>query len=237
MIHIAVAEDDAESREKFRLYLDRYREEKKTELEVTFFQDGLELTEDYRPIYSVLLLDIEMPHLNGIEAARIIRKTDQEVVILFITNMARYAIRGYEVQALDFVLKPVSYYAFAMKLDKALSFVMARRQEENLLVSTEDGLRRIPAGSITFLEVVSHRLLIHTTEGTFYSRETLSDMEEKLKNQNFVRCNKGYLVNLKHVALVKKDTVVVGGQELLISRRKKEEFMKALTDYYGGGRI
>ena len=236
MFHIAVAEDDPESREKLKGYLDRFQREKNIELETSFFADGLDLTDDYRPVFQVLLLDIEMPHLDGLEAARRIREVDQDAVILFITNMARYAIRGYEVQAMDFVLKPVSYFAFAMKMDKALAMVTSRRQD-GLLVTTEDGIRKVAASDITFLEMQSHRLLIHTTEGTFTSRETLQAMEEKLRGHGFVRCNKGYLVNLKQISLVKKDTVIVGGQELLISRRKKEEFMKALTDYYGGGMV
>ena len=234
MFHIAVVEDEEESRELLRRYLEKYRKEKGTELEMTFFRDGLELTENYRPIYQILLLDIEMPHMDGLTAARFVRQADEEVVIIFITNMARYAIRGYEVQALDFVLKPVSYFAFSMKLEKALAKVASRKQE-SLMLPTEEGFRRVQTEDITFMEVVSHRLLVHTTTETYSSRETLNRMEELLKNRNFVRCNKGYLVNLRQVSLVKKDSVVVGGQELLISRRRKEEFLKALMDFYGGG--
>lgn len=119
MVRIAIAEDDPAYRATLEEYLDRYRRENGLEAEVTTFSDGLALTEGYRPVYDLLLLDIEMPNLDGMSAAEKIRSSDPEVVIIFITNMAQYAIKGYQVDALDYVLKPVSYAAFAFKLKKA----------------------------------------------------------------------------------------------------------------------
>ncbi len=234
MIEIAVAEDDQGCTRRLQDYLTRYGEERGEKLNVACFSNGAELVRDYRPSWDVILLDIEMPEMDGMTAARRIREVDSEVVILFITNMGQYAIRGYEVEALDFLLKPVSYFAFSLKLDKAL--VHARsRQTKSLMVPQGDGLRRLAVRDICYIEVSLHRLHIHTTDGVYLVPGSLNDIEGQLAGEPFARCNKGYLVGLRHVKLVKGDTVLVGGDELLISRRKKKEFLQAVTDYYGGG--
>lgn len=235
MFRIAIAEDDEDCARQLREYLERYGRENGEELEIRWFPDGMELAEEYRPVYDLLLLDIEMPHLDGMTAARKIRCVDSEVLILFITNMAKYAISGYEVEALGFMLKPVNYFSLSVKLKKAFSYLHSRAQK-SLMIPTKDGMQKISAAEIRYAEVTDHRLQIHTTQGVCTMRGTLQELEEALEGQHFARCNKGYLVNLRHIQLIKSDRVVMaGGDELLISRRKKEEFLLAVTEYYGKG--
>ena len=119
MIRVAIVEDEAEIREQLMGYVQRYTRQYGTAFEVKTFADGLEILEDYRPAYDLILLDIEMKHLDGMETARRIRELDPEVMLVFITNMAQYAIKGYAVGALDYVLKPVPYFAFSQQLRKA----------------------------------------------------------------------------------------------------------------------
>lgn len=234
MVRIAIAEDDPSYRATLEDYLDRYRRENGLEAEVTTFSDGLALTEGYRPVYDLLLLDIEMPLLDGMTAAEKIRAVDEKVLIIFITNMAQYAIKGYQVDALDYVLKPVSYYAFAMKLKKALR-ILADRTGKQLLLSAGGNLQRLSSAELYYAEVADHQLHYHTAQGDFTATGTLRELERELAGEPFVRCNSCYLVNLAHVSGVKKDVAVVDGRELKISRPKRKEFLQALSDYYGGG--
>ena len=234
MIRVAIVEDDPKSVELLRSYLAHYEREAGVKADVTVYTDGAEAVDHYTPIYDVLLLDIEMPRLDGMTAAGWIRAVDPDVIIIFITNMAKYAIKGYEVGALDFVLKPVTYFAFALKMDKVVATLKSREQH-SLLVPTEDGVLRLSTRDITYIEVIDHQLQIHTEHKVYTMPGTLTGMEETLAGASFARCNKGYLVNLRHVAEIKGNSVVVGGAELLISRRRREEFLAAVSAYYGGG--
>ena len=113
MTRIAIVEDEAAVREQLAGYVQRYTRQYGTPFEVTEFADGMEILEDYRPQFDIIFLDVEMKHLDGMETARRIRERDGGVLIVFITNMAQYAIRGYAVGALDYVLKPVPTLRFA----------------------------------------------------------------------------------------------------------------------------
>ena len=114
MIRIAVVEDEKESQEQLVSYISRYEKESEKKFEVTVFSDGMDIVENYDPVWDIIFMDIRMKHLDGMQAAEKIRKYDPAVVLIFITTMAQYAIRGYEVDALDFVLKPVAYAQFSM---------------------------------------------------------------------------------------------------------------------------
>ena len=233
MIRVAIVEDEAEIREQLMGYVQRYTRQYGTAFEVKNFADGLEILEDYRPAYDLILLDIEMKHLDGMETARRIRELDPEVMLVFITNMAQYAIKGYAVGALDYVLKPVPYFAFSQQLQK-VEAQLRRRTRHYLAVPVEGGLRRLDTSCIYYIESEGHRVHFYTEEGDFAAPGALKALEEKLADRPFARCNSGYLVNLAQVQAVQQNTVEVGPYELQVSRPKRKSFLAALTDYIGG---
>lgn len=233
MLHIAMVEDEELYITQMQEFIQRYGEESGESIQFSVFRDGAEILQQYRPIYDIIFLDIEMPGVDGMSAAEEIRKCDGDVVLLFITNMAQYAIRGYAVGALDFVLKPLNYTTFTLKLKRAIT--RARQRESGkVLLSLHEGVKRLETRQIYYVEVQNRMLHYHTDEGIFSLRGTMQSAEKELGPHHFVRCNHWYLVNLRHVTEMRKDTVVVAGDELEVSRRSKTAFLTALTNYMGG---
>ncbi len=160
MIHIAIVEDDPECARTLRSYLSAFEKEANERFAVSEFADGLAFIGDYRSKYDLVLMDIDMPHLNGLAAAKKLRKVDESAVIIFITNMAQYAIRGYEVDALDFLVKPITQSLLSAKLHKALRKIK-NLQNKKLFLYTEDSVRCISVRDIRYIEVREHLLTYH----------------------------------------------------------------------------
>ncbi len=232
MIKIAVAEDDLQYAKQLKQYIAQFEKEYSRKLEVTFYPDGADLIKDYESQYDILLLDIEMPKLDGMATARAIREVDSDVMILFITNMAQYAIHGYEVDAMDYILKPISYFPFSQRLERALG-KLSKREKHHLVINVKGGSKKIDIKDICYIESQKHNLTIHTAEEVYIISGTMKEMEEKLLMHHFFRCNKGYLVSLHHVDGILDGCAVVNGEHLLISRGRKNEFMEALADFMG----
>ena len=231
MLHIAIAEDESIFAQQLEQSLMRFGEENQIEMRLAFFSNGASLVESFTSEWDLLLLDVEMPGMDGISAAHCIRERDPEVFIIFITNLAQYAIRGYEVDALDYMLKPVNYYSLAMKLKKVLHLL--RRKDNRSIILNRDGeLVRIPLSHLYYVEVFSHQLRYHTSEGEFtqIGSRSLSTVEKDLSGSGFARCHSSYLVNLRCVDVVGNDTVQVAGETLPVSRKRRKDFLQALLN-------
>lgn len=232
--NIAIVEDEVEEAEILRSYFARYTQEYGTTFTVTHFGSAEAFLNRYRPVYDLVLMDICLPKTSGMDAAAALRQLDQSVPLMFVTNMAQFAVKGYEVDALDFVVKPVSYANFALKIHRLLGKLAARREGE-VLVTLSDHMVRLSASQIKYIEISGHRMVYHTTGGNVNAYGNLKEAEAALDPSMFARCNSCYLVNLNYVQAVQGHTVLVDGQPLQISRPRRKAFVQALNDYLGGG--
>lgn len=233
MIRIAIVEDQEVYVKQLTEFLKEYEKENEEKFLVTVFSDGEEIMADYSAEYDLIFLDIQKKSLNGMETAQQIRKKDEKVSLIFVTNMAQYAIKGYSVNALDFILKPLSYFAFSQKLKRALEHI--KPQSKKLLnLRIDGGFIRVDLDKVTYIESMKHRITVHTTKESHVLTGTMKEMELKLEGESFFRCNNCYLVNLSHVEKIVGNDVVIAGETLQISRPKKKAFLAALTDYMGG---
>ena len=232
MLRIAIVEDEENYISVLKGYLQRYKEESGEQIEVTVYHDGDEIAAFYRAQFDIILMDIEMKFIDGMTAAEEIRKIDSSVFIIFITNAAQYAIRGYEVGALDYILKPVAYFTFVQKLGRAVA-KLKKRCEKWVTIPVRGGVVRTALSDIYYIESEGHSLTYHMKEGTEVSSATMKSVESAMENMDFVRINKCYLVNLEHVDGVKDKYAVVHGEKLLISRSRMKPFMQELTRYWG----
>ena len=230
MYNLAIVEDEDSYAQQLVEFVNKYQAESGNYFKITRFSDGDQITEGYKSQFDIILMDIEMKLMDGMTVAEEIRKLDQDVVIMFITNMTNYAIRGYQVDALDYVLKPVSYFAFSQKLGRAISRIK-KSTSKVISIDMPSGVKKLDIDNIFYIESEGHNLRFYTTGGEFSIRARLSDFEDQLSAYSFFRSNKGYLVNLKYVDGVENGSCLIAGKQLLISRARKNDFMAALTDY------
>ena len=230
MYHIAVVEDDKMYAAQLKEYLKQYEKEKKQKISVTRISDGEDIVTDYSADFDIILMDIEMKFLDGMSAAERIREKDSEVIIIFITNMPQYAIQGYRVDALDYVLKPLSYFAFSQRIDRALSRIR-KNDVRFVVIPLKGGRRKVDVSLLCYVEVRDHDLIYHTVDGNFTTKGTIKDAEDALKEENFFRCNRCYLVNLDYVENFQGSDVTVNGDVIQVSRSRKKVFLDALNDY------
>ena len=232
-MRIAVVDDEQVEREVLQGYLRRYAQEYGGNFEVDTFSSADALLSSYSIIYDVLIFDIDMPGTNGIEAARQIRRMDRNTVLLFVTNIAQYAINGYEVDAVDYIIKPISYYDFALKFQRAISKAVQKKQTY-LILETVEGTRRVDVSRIVYVEALGHYLTFHIGEETFRVRGNIRDYEQRLRPYNFCQIHKSFLVNMEFIEEIHTGELIVGQTTLSIGRVYREQLMQSYFKFVRG---
>ena len=237
-LRVAVVDDERNERETLQTYLARFAEESGNAVEVNPYPSGDALLKDYRLIYDIILFDIDMPGTNGIETARQVRMRDETVTILFVTNIAQYAINAFEVEAVDYIIKPVEYYDFAMKFRRAMKRA-AHRGSREVHIITADGSCRVGISDIVYVEALDHYLTYHLQGKTFGSidlevRDNMKNHEALLKPYSFCRVHKSYLVNLARVRMVRTNDLLIADSVIPIGRSYKKELMKEYLHFVRG---
>ncbi len=235
MITIRIVDDDPVAAQQLVGHIRRYQTEHQESFAVDVLMDGAQLVEQYRSDVDILFLDVDMPGMDGFTAAQQIRQLDADVVIVFVTALGHYAIRGYEVGALSYLVKPVPYFAFSQQLMRSVATVRRRPVDDFLVLPTRGGIARIPTTDILYAESARRHTVVHTADGAYQAPITLKQLEDDLSGRAFYRSNNCYVVNLRHVTGVQEgDCLLADGSRLAISRSRRRGFMAALTDYFAG---
>ena len=235
MYSVAIVDDEKAFSDQLAGMLRRWQDAHGVELNITCFQDGIDIAEDFKSKWDIIFLDIQMKLLDGLETARRIRACDSDVILIFVTTMGQYAINGYEVDAFDYILKPLEYSRFELRMNKAVKEAEKRKAHAYVYLKRYSDMVKVSTDDILFIEVNGHTLIYTTADGIFERRAKISDAEAELIGLPFSRCSLSYLVNLKRVDRVSKDSVFIAGKELPISRTRKKEFLQAFTDYLEAG--
>lgn len=231
-IVVAIVEDDKTECERLCRMLDLYAKNNDIEFCKRIFETGEKFLFDFKVGFDIVFMDIQLPDIDGMEASRRMRKIDKNVLLVFVTNFAKYAINGYEVGATDFIVKPVEYDWFETKMYNIVSRI-PEISDTVITIKTSEGVVLLNTSNITYTEVMGHKVIFHTKEGEYDLYGTLKAFEDKLNDAGFLRCNSCYMINPRHVTAVKKDFVVVNGDELKISVPKRKEFKRQMTQYLG----
>lgn len=230
MLKVVIVEDEDEAAEVLCSFLDKYAAEKNENIRYVRYKCTTDFLSGYNGA-DIVFMDINiMNDMNGIKAAHKLRQADSVVTLIFITSFEQFAVKGYEVEAFDFIVKPVSYPDFALRMNRVLKHVQKERQD-TINIKNEGQFIIASVRDIKYVEVMRHKMLFHMTDGIVESTGTLREMEDALTDKYFVRCNKCYLVNLRHVRGMDGSFVNVDGELLLVSRPRKKDFLSALNRY------
>ena len=232
MTNIGIIEDNPADLDNLKNLLETYAIQKGYPVKLDSFASGEEFLSSKRRGYDLIFMDMQLGGMDGIETSRKLRESNPDVVIVIVTSLMQYAIRGYSIKASDYLLKPLEYDRFAEKMDEFCKLIQNKRKY--IVIKTENGLTKIRISAIAFLEVFGHRL--YMVHGGKRERviSTLSKMESELAPYGFAKCNKCYLVNLAMVEGIYGDDVEVSGSLLKISRREKADFIQKLTRFAEG---
>ena len=233
MYKIAIVDDEEKARSVLMAYLVKFGETENISFSFFEYPNGESFLDDLqKQNFDVIFLDIEMPGLNGIETGKKLRLVSKNSIVIFVTNLAQYAINGYSIHAYDYIVKPLNYEVFYLKMKEMLP-ILKRLEKHTLAVRLNySKLITIVTEEILYVESKSHHIFYHMEDGNVHQVYTsLSSAEKMLPTDSFVRCNSCYVVNLGQIDLIDGEDVLLKNERLKISRPKKKSFVQAYKDY------
>lgn len=243
MIRVGIVDDEREARQRLQQEIVRFSDEYAIAFDVHEYDSAAAYLSDNNAACDILYLDIDMPEMSGMELAEKIRETDSRVLLIFCTNLQQFAINGYSVSALGFMVKPVQWYSLQMYLNRALKIIREREAQQNnsaekkLLIKDGAVTRLIDSGDIEYIEVRQHDLLYNILDKetgqceVIKNRGSMQEIAAMLSPLGFVRCSAGFLVNMRCITAVSRMNIYIGQKILPIGRTYKESFSDAFSKY------
>ncbi len=232
MWNIAIIEDEEAMSNQLVSYFAKFGKDYNESFSFAIFNNAETFLKNYKKEYSVVLMDINLPGMNGMECVKKLREIDDTVLVVFVTNLSQFAVDGYEVKAFDFIVKPISYYNFSLKLKRALSHLSSLNNYE-LIISTKDKKYFININQLIYIEIRNHTIIYHLVNEEIKGSGTLKSLYTNLKKHHFAFCNQCYLVNLAFVKGIDDGFLLINNEKIRIASSRKKSFMQELTAYIG----
>ncbi|GAA0696688.1 two-component system response regulator RgaR [Paraclostridium ghonii] len=232
MINIAICEDELHYRLKAKAILEEVLNLNSINCNIYEFSSGEELLKDYPKNLDILIMDIQMKLINGMDTARRIREFDENLEIIFMSSFSEFMQEGYEVKAYRYILKPINEKNFSKNILPCIEKVI-RNRNNYLTLNVKNYIDRIRIDSIIYIETARPNILIYTFNNMYTIKMSISKIENILKKYGFFRCHNSYIVNLKLVESMNSSFIIVEGKEIPISKYRLKELKLAITNILG----
>ena len=235
MIKVAIVEDSKKWRQNLKEYLERYGAEKNVGFLTDFFEDGSSFLNSNVEEFDLIFMDIDLAGSSGIEASRELRKRNERASLVFFTELSQFAIQGYEVSAFDFLVKPVAYELFAVKMNRLVRY-LGESMVKTFIVKDANGVQRIRYDSILYLESQKHYVYFHLSDGNVVRmRSVLDDVQDEFLSNGFAKINRSIIVSLSKIEGYSRDDIRIGKESLPLSRIYRASFVASLNKFLGHG--
>ncbi|MCH5251692.1 MAG: response regulator transcription factor [Lachnospiraceae bacterium] len=231
---IAICDDESVIREQLQQMVIR----QKPDSEICLFASGKQLLEAEES-FDIILLDIQMKEINGLETARALRSRCTDTVLIFITALKEYVYEAFDVSAFHYLLKPVRKEKFAEVFDRAVKEIekQEEQRERRIFIKTRNRHVTIPAQDIYYIESQKRKVIIHTRQEILEIYGTMNEMEKQL-GEGFYRCHRGYLVNMAYITEYSADSIQINTrEEIYMAKDKYQGFVKAYLRYLRRGGV
>lgn len=235
MLQIAICDDEQFYREKMKKLVERYLEKRELHYTLHLFLSGEEFLKQCENSvkYDIVFLDINMEQIDGIQTANRIRSFHSDTYIVFVTAFIDYALEGYKVNAVRYLMKDT----LELAMEECMTAILQKMQIAQVAFTFLEGEKKLYTDNILYVESRGHKSIFHYIEEravTYQVYDKLDSVESKLKGCNFLRIHKSYLVNMKHIRKVSNYTAILDtGEELPIPRLRFQTVKKAFVDYKG----
>ena len=227
MLSIAVCDDEVIECCNMAKRIKEIMEEMKMPCIIRQFQSGGELLQALES-FDIVFLDIIMQDLDGMKTAQAFRKKASDKILIFVSSSREYVFEAYDVEAFQYLLKPVDDRKLKNVLQKAIVKTQSRSQEF-IIVSRERQKKKLFLDDIYYFEIKGRIVDAHGPEGIFTYYEQIGELENKIRDKGFFRCHKSYLINLKYVdGYSRKEVVLENGEKIVIAKRRYDEFVQEM---------
>lgn len=229
MVNIVICENDMNDQEFVRSKVVDILDDFNIEYEIKIYSSGESLIEAYKKDTDIILMDIQMDGIDGIETAREIRKVDDKVEIIFITSYVEYALEGYEVKAYRYLLKPVKCDDLKTSLINCLNDINLLKK--SIVIKEGDTRVKLSLKDIMYIEVQRNDITVHTLNGIYETKGTMNNFESEINSDAFIRCHKSYLVNMEYIKSIRRYTAILSNdEEVPLGRNKYKEVKDKFFD-------
>lgn len=235
MLRLLIVEDERSAAEHLVGLLRQYEKAHGLTFDIVIHGSSLDFFGDKRH-FDVCFFDIDLPGISGMEAAQLMRAYDSQTAIVFVTNLAKYAVRGYEVGAAGFIVKPATYPSLSLCMERALRMA-GSASHRSILVQVDENCYVLPINELEFAEVRGHDLIFHAAgRDPIKTRGALAQLRQDLGDAPFFLASRSFIVNLDFVARVTGDNAVLTtGEKIHLSRGRKRPLIEALARHLGEG--